>query len=480
MSFLDFSVPGKLFNILKKRKRYKIIVGGRGSGKSETTAAILLFFVATRQWKVMSMREYQASIEDSSYPLFLKQIDEIAIPGFHSTKTEISHHYGGGFKFKGIAKNIESIKSAFDFNAFFIEEAQFLSDPSIQIITPTLRKNNSEIWLVLNALSDQDPVSVRFLNPYWDELITKGFYEDDMHLVIKLDYKDNPFFPEVLKEERLNDKKILTVPEYDHIWEGHFNDAVEGGLIQRTWFDACIDAHKVLRFNPEGYRLASHDPADEGADPKAFAFRHGVVISDLDVTKKGNINQGADWAMSLALKNGATLFTWDGDVIGAGLTRQFAVDLKPYGMHSFMFKGSERVDNPEAVYDGGSRDAVTGQKLNKDMFKNKRVQYYWALRDRIFKTYQAVTKNARVDSDELISFTSGMPLLTQLRSELCRIPIKPSGSGKIDLYTKKEMRDKFKIKSPNLADAVMMCMRTPPIYEIPGTHCLRSKQIMRS
>jgi len=81
------------------------------------------------------------------------------------------------------------------------------------------------------------------------------------------------------------------------------------------------------------------------------------------------------------------------------------------------------------------------------------------LRDRIYKTYRYVVFNEHCDVEELISFDSNIECLDKLRSELCRMPIKPSTNGFFELYTKEVMRSKFGLASPNLADVVMMLMR---------------------
>ena len=91
------------------------------------------------------------------------------------------------------------------------------------------------------------------------------------------------------------------------------------------------------------------------------------------------------------------------------------------------------------------------------MFANLRAQMYWRLRDRIFKTYLAVEKGRYYSPDELISFSSAISELTALGSELCRIPRKQVASGKVQILSKAEMKaPPYKLKSPNMADAVMM------------------------
>ena len=69
--------------------------------------------------------------------------------------------------------------------------------------------------------------------------------------------------------------------------------------------------------------------------------------------------------------------------------------------------------------------------------------------------------------DELISFSSDIKLIDKLRSEVCRLPRKHNGNGKFELYTKEEMKAKFKVNSPNLADSVMMLMRYIHVEQAP-------------
>ena len=104
----------------------------------------------------------------------------------------------------------------------------------------------------------------------------------------------------------------------------------------------------------------------------------------------------------------------------------------------------------------GAVNFVGDIKTNKEVVKNLRAQSYLRLRDRIYRTYMAVEHGKMCDPDLLISFASECQKLAGLRSELCRLPIKPNSQGLFEMYTKKEMREKFKLRSPNLSDAVMM------------------------
>jgi len=141
-----------------------------------------------------------------------------------------------------------------------------------------------------------------------------------------------------------------------------------------------------------------------------------------------------------------------------GLKRQISDAFKGKKIMVEAFRGSEGVDRPNQTYERLNIE-VKNPKKNKETFINKRAQYYWMLRDRIYRTFLAVDKGERVfNPDDLISFSSDIKELSGLRAELCRIPRKFNNSGRIQLMSKPEMK-KLEIDSPNMADAVMMLMR---------------------
>jgi len=465
MSTLNLQIPEKLAPFFTTQKRYKVAFGGRGAGKSMSIAGMIDQRVQTEGILVGCLREFQNSLDESVYALLVSEIQRIGIPGFKIRHNRLDNISGGGVRFRGLARSIESIKSMFGFKVFWLEEGQFISEESLKILTPTLREEGSELWISANPLSSTDPFSQRFIKPFERDLMANGVYEDDMHYIVKMNYNDNPWFPEVLEKERLHDKHTLSKAMYDHIWEGAYNDFVEDGLIKAEWFDACVDAHIHLGIKPEGVRFAAHDPSDEGADAKGFAFRHGIVVEDVREMTTGDINMGADWAINLAINHKADAFSWDCDGMGIGLKRQVsgAFDGKPTVL--VMFRGSKKIDNPDAVFEPVGLP-MQNQTKNKDALANQRAQYYLELRKRVYKTWEAVEKDVYHNPEELISFDSTIEMLQQLRSEMCLMPVKPNRSGKFELFTKREMKAKFKFKSPNLSDSVMMLCKKPHSHNL--------------
>jgi len=453
-------LPRKAEPVLTTKAKIIVLVGGRSSAKSESIGRILLKKCQTESADILCGREYQNSIDESVHKLFKGLIQNIPVSGFDVGKQKIDCITGGGVRFRGLDRSPASIQSYQNFKYFWGEEAHAFSQETIDVVIPTFRAEGYQLFFTANPQSSADPFSKRFILPFLAGLNANGIHEDEMHLVIKMNWRDNPWHGE-LEPQRLWDFQNLSRAKYDWIWEGAFNDSVEDALIMAEWFDACIDAHKRLGFRPEGIRFSSHDPSDTGPDDKGFAFRHGSVVLDIQEKTEGDMNEGVDWALDLAINHNSDAFTWDCDGMGVGgklqVTRAF--DGKPTIIS--MFKGSEGVDNPDAIFDPTDKAPIQAQKTNKDAIKNKRAQYYYKLRQRIYRTYEAVEKSIYHDPDTLISFDSTLPLISKLRSELCRMPIKPNGAGKFELYTKPEMKQKFKFQSPNLADSVMMLMRTP-------------------
>jgi phage terminase large subunit len=456
---LELQIPQKLKPFLTTQKRYKVAIGGRGGAKSMSIADMLTQKAQIEQALIGCLREYQNSLDDSVFALLKHEIKRLKVPGFKSLTNKIRHKDGGGFRFRGLARSIDAIKSMFGFKYFWLEEGQFISEGSLKILTPTLREEGSELWVSANPMSAADPFSQRFIVPYQKELDKNGFYEDDMHYIVKINHSDNPWFPAELEQERVHDFQALPRALYDHIWEGAFNDSVDNALIMAEWFDACIDAHIKLGFEAIGSIVATHDPSDTGVDDKGFALRHGSVVTMVEEKSTGDINEGCDWATGLAIQNDADIFLWDCDGLGIGLNRQINKSFE--GKHTIIaqYKGSEKVDNPDAPYEPADKVQIHNQKTNKEAIKNCRAQYYFELRNRIYRTFIAVTKGVYTDPDTMISFSSDMSELMKLRSELCRLPIKPNPNGMFELYTKEEMLRKFKIPSPNLADSVKMLFK---------------------
>lgn len=483
----DAYLAVKLEPVLKSFKRYIIVIGGRGSSKSVGVADITLFDAMDNGAKTYCLREYQSSIKNSVHSLLKDEISRLELKDFDTQQNTIKYKEVEAFEFAGLARNVDSIKSAHGFKRFVIEESQFISQDSLDTLTPTARKkpkkglptkikqeedvSNVSMVFIANPHSSADPFSQRFIVPFQDELDKNGFYEDDLHLIVVMNYEDNPWFEQSgLEAERKYDFENKERNLYDHIWLGKHNDSVDKAIIKAEWFDACVDAHKIERlkevFKPHGAKIASHDCADEGNDPKSYVLRHGSIIKKVKEYKEGEIDEGCDWATGEAINDDADLFVWDGDGMGTGLKRQVSDAFEGKHIKYQMFKGSLSgigQDNAEDIYTPVEDDNDKRALTYSETFKNNRAQYYIALADRCYNTYKCVIKGEYIDPDKMISFDSdGIENIGAFKSEVCRIPRKPNANGLLQILSKQEMK-KLGIKSPNMSDGVMMSLVNPAI-----------------
>ena len=462
-------------------KRFIILIGGRGSGKTVAKGGHGLINMHDLGRNLMCIREFQSSIADSVHAVLSAEVNRLEFDNSDITERTVKFtHNNSMARFQGLSRNPESVKSVFGFLDWWVEEAQFLSEKSLRVLTPTARKkpkkglpgklkeidsdevNMDDVQMVFcaNPASSEDPFSQRFITPFQTELDQNGIYEDDMHLIIKMNWSDNPWFDDSgLEDERLFDLKNLPRSTYDWVWEGGFNDDIENGLIKPEWFDACIDAHKKLGMKEHGVKKVVHDPSDLGNDPKATLIRSGNIITNVIQRTDLDVNEGSDWALGLAINENADQYEWDVGGLGLTLKRDVNSSLENKKVTAHQFNGASSVDYPDAVYESSGASNIVKQATWGNVCKNLRAQCYLKLRDRVYRTYLAVEANVMTDPDNLISISSDCESLKTLRAELCRMPIKPNSAGLFELYSKKEMREKFKVRSPNCADVLMMSER---------------------
>lgn len=202
--------PIEAFAELYSPHRYKVFYGGRGSGKSQAVAQALTFLSSNINLRILCCREIQNSIKDSSYQVLKDMTDRLGIGHeFKFTESEILHmRTGSRFIFSGLLRNENSIRSKEGIDICWIEEASSVSQRSWDVLTPTIRKPGSELWLTFNPLTVDDPTNVFIENPPPNAYVRK------------VNYWDNPFFPEVLREQMEWDKQN-DFEKYLHVWEGY-------------------------------------------------------------------------------------------------------------------------------------------------------------------------------------------------------------------------------------------------------------------
>lgn len=281
--------------------RYTVLKGGRGSGKSQSTARALLLMAAMRPLRVLCSREIQRSIKDSVHRLLADVIDEMRLGEcFRVMDTQIVGANGSLFLYSGLStQTIDSIKSLEGVDICWVEEAQTITERSWQMLIPTIRKPGSRFILTMNPQLESDPTSRRFLaDP------PKGCK------VVTMNYTDNPWFPPELEEERLHHQQKFP-DTYGHVWEGEHLPAVEGAI----WFQEvqALERDGRIRSVPHDPLLPVHTVWDLGhADATAIILVQ-VVASEIRVIDYIEDNNRAlsDYARELADKP----YRWGDDFI---------------------------------------------------------------------------------------------------------------------------------------------------------------------
>ena len=199
------------FHELLKPHRFKVYYGGRGSGKSFSIAQALIVIASRCKVRVLCCREFQNSIKDSSYQLLKDTAVRLGVAErFQFLDAEIRHENGSLFIFKGLAHNEQSVKSTEGIDICWVEEAQTVSKNSWDVLIPTVRKKVSEIWVSFNPLLQDDPTTELFL----------GGNPPPGACIRKVNYDENPYFPEELRAQMEWDK-AHDYELYLHIWEGY-------------------------------------------------------------------------------------------------------------------------------------------------------------------------------------------------------------------------------------------------------------------
>ena len=209
---LDIPTP-RVFLPLLKPARYKGVHGGRGSGKSHFFAEHLIERCLYEKIDAVCIREVQRTLDESVKKLLEEKIQKLGVGHlFEVQHNRILTPHGGRIIFVGMQdQNAQNIKSLEGFNIAWFEEAQTMSARSLELLRPTIRAPGSEIWFSWNPDNESDPID-QFL---------RGPDRPEDAIVVEANWRDNPWFPPELNEERRLDYRVFP-GRYRHIWEGDY------------------------------------------------------------------------------------------------------------------------------------------------------------------------------------------------------------------------------------------------------------------
>ena len=280
----------RAFEDLRQPARYKAYYGGRGSAKSHSFATALLMRGGEKPLRILCAREVQLSIKDSVKQLLDDKIFGFGMESFYqSYQTEIRGKNGTNFIFAGLGKmTTDQLKSMEGIDIAWIEEAATISEKSLEVLIPTIRKDKSELWFSWNPRHSSDPIDKRF----------RGEVVPENSIIKKVNYPDNPFFPNELDSERRFDEQHKR-ERYAHVWLGEY----ESSVVDALWDRANLHANR-REDPPEMTRIVvGVDPAmTEGGD------EHGIIVCGVgedgrgyvldDLSRRGSPKQWAEQAIT--------------------------------------------------------------------------------------------------------------------------------------------------------------------------------------
>lgn len=404
-------IPEKLLPICDadvfNKYRYFIIKGGRGGAKSQSVGRFVLYLNEKYKLRTVCGRETQNSISESVYSLLADLIREfqlnfeIAASKISSKATESNINFRG-FREQG-AFNIQGMEGI---DLLWIDEAQALTKQTLDVLIPTIRKENAKVIFTMNPHVYNDPVIV---------MLSK---RDDC-LVIDINFYENPFCPIALKKEAEECRK-LSQKDYEHIWLGKPLDQSEDALFSLVDFrNGQENRHQLA--TGYGIRVAGFDIARYGDDKCA-----GFVLQQMgalhweeifvDEWEHRDLNYTSGRILSISNEYKVDMAAIDEDGIGSGPLDTLA---KGRGLEYFV----------------GFRNPPISYQENKHFGNNRTVNAY-KLKDLLVAGHTCIKDQKTID--ELLT------LKYQFDHNQRRI-----------LVSKDEMR-KDGIKSPNRADAIIM------------------------
>lgn len=313
-------VPSKLRPFFDNPHTHNIFEGGRGGAKTRTVASLIVEALNQQPVNVICGREIQKSLKESSYASLKQEIYRLGYGDrFQLKESEgvIVGPMGGRAVFIGLLQHtVDSIKSYEGFHWAWVEEAQSVSKPSLDILIPTLRTDQ---WFALRLGGVDYSFPLRMfmytMNPYtWDDPINLVLPESRSDVLrIKINYSDNPWFPASLESERKEAEKTMSPEEYGRIWLGIPYNSSERSVMQRS---SIMEAMK-RKASTDGGIVVGADIARFGDDATVFVKRQGLQVI---ATKKIHKADTQDVAEQLFDFSDGGKINIDDTGVGGGVT----------------------------------------------------------------------------------------------------------------------------------------------------------------
>lgn len=233
----------ELYSAPRGQLRYRVMRGGRGSGKSFSAAKVAAIWGAIEPLRILCVREFQNSIKESFHAELKNAINSDPwLSSVYDVGIDYLRHKSNGteFIFKGLRHNIEGVKSMAQIDLVIAEEAETIPPRSWQDLIPTIRAPGSEIWIIYNPRSRASWVARTFDTA---SLPPRTFVAD-------ISYDDNPWFPPELEEQRQHAERTMDDALYRHVWEGDYYEQSDAQVFRGKYVVEEFEPHEQLWQGP--------------------------------------------------------------------------------------------------------------------------------------------------------------------------------------------------------------------------------------
>lgn len=394
-------IPIQFRELFNPQWRNIVYYGGRAGGKSRSVGEALLIRGRKEKKRILCTREVQNTIRDSVHKLLKDLIDEYEFADYEVQNDSIVNRLTGSeFIFRGLKHNITEIKSMEGIDLCWVEEAQSITEASLDILTPTIRKPGSQIIFTFNRVTELDPVFVRYvMNSPPNTFVKKVNYDVLERLEL---------LPDVIKQEMEADRGNPTL--FAHKWLGEPLGQAEMSIISR---DEILEAMKRHVSNDGGWEVGV-DVARFGADRTVFWSRKGMKTIDHKILSHMRTTQVCDELEKFVrFEKELPLLKIDDTGVGGGVTDE--MQKRGYRVVGINFGGEPK---------------------DKDKYPNWISEAWFYIAD--------------------IMPQMGLPFHSDLLMELSTRQWQQDTKAKRRVESKQEYK-KRGFRSPDIADAVIIC-----------------------
>lgn len=272
-------LPPKLVPLFSGEADVRGAHGGRGSAKTRSFAKMtairaVVWASEGREGIILCAREFMNSLDDSSMEEvkaainsepWLAALFDIGEKYIRTKCGRIS------YKFAGLSRNLSSVKSKSRILLCWVDEAEPVTEAAWAVLIPTLREDGCELWITWNPENDDAPVHLRF-----------RLSSDPRVKIVEINWRDNPWFPEVLERTRLRDQRDRPAA-YENVWEGAFINQSEGAF----WTDEMLRKSRKATYPDLRRVIVSIDPSGTKGDDKGDDI--GIIVAGKGIDGRGYV-----------------------------------------------------------------------------------------------------------------------------------------------------------------------------------------------